>query len=90
MKYSIFANSKMHSRCTKVARNPNMERLQNNYLFPEISTREMEHIKKYPNTEVISLRIGDTTAPIPDIIAAAMSDVSITYRFRFDRTCCNL
>ncbi|KAI8532245.1 hypothetical protein RHMOL_Rhmol11G0198000 [Rhododendron molle] len=59
---------------SEVARNPNMERLRNNYLFPEISTREMEHIKKYPNEEVISLGIGDTTAPIPDIIASAMSD----------------
>lgn len=56
----------------------------------QISTREMEHIKKYPKAEVISLGIGDTTAPIPDIIASAMSDVSITYGFRFDRTCCNL
>lgn len=27
---------KMHGRCTKVARNPNMERLRNNYLFPEV------------------------------------------------------
>ncbi|KAF7138316.1 hypothetical protein RHSIM_Rhsim07G0117500 [Rhododendron simsii] len=66
---------KMHGRCTKVACNPNMERLRNNYLFPEISMREMEHIKKYPNAEVISLGIGDTTVPIPDIIASAMSDV---------------
>ncbi|KAL7205953.1 hypothetical protein ACSBR2_018798 [Camellia fascicularis] len=61
-------------RCTKVARNFNMERLQNNYLFPEISARELEHIKKYPNAEVISLGIGDTTEPIPDIITSAMSD----------------
>ncbi|PSS02825.1 Aminotransferase [Actinidia chinensis var. chinensis] len=61
-------------RCTKVARNINMERLRNNYLFPEISARELEHIKKYPNAEVISLGIGDTTEPIPDLIASAMSD----------------
>lgn len=27
---------KMHGLCTKVARNPNMERLRNNYLFPEV------------------------------------------------------
>ncbi|XP_028076291.1 aminotransferase ALD1, chloroplastic-like isoform X1 [Camellia sinensis] len=61
-------------RCTKVARNFNMERLRNNYLFPEISARELEHIKKYPNAEVIRLGIGDTTEPIPDIITSAMSD----------------
>ena len=43
----------------------------------QISARELEHIKKYPNAEVISLGIGDTTEPIPDLIASAMSDVSI-------------
>ena len=43
----------------------------------QISARELEHINKYPNAEVISLGIGDTTEPIPDLIASAMSDVSI-------------
>ncbi|GFY89387.1 AGD2-like defense response protein 1 [Actinidia rufa] len=61
-------------RYTKVSRNINMERLRNNYLFPEISARELEHVNKYPNAEVISLGIGDTTQPIPDLIASAMSD----------------
>lgn len=59
---------------TNVARNLHMERLRNNYLFPEISTRELEHIKKYPKEKVISLGIGDTTQPIPEAITAAMSD----------------
>ena len=44
----------------------------------QISARELEHVNKYPNAEVISLGIGDTTQPIPDLIASAMSDVSIT------------
>lgn len=61
-------------RCTKVARNVNLEKLQNNYLFPEISTRELEHKKKYPNSEIIRLGIGDTTQPIPDIVALSMAD----------------
>ncbi|XP_059653353.1 aminotransferase ALD1, chloroplastic-like isoform X1 [Cornus florida] len=61
-------------RCTKVARNINMEKLQNNYLFPEISIREDEHIKKYPNAKVISLGIGNTTQPIPDVITLSMAD----------------
>ena len=47
----------------------------------QISARELEHINKYPNAEVISLGIGDTTEPIPDLIASAMSDVSITCCF---------
>lgn len=59
---------------TKVVRNVNLERLQTNYLFPEISARELEHMKKYPNAKIISLGIGDTTQPIPDIVAHTMSD----------------
>ncbi|KAK3010744.1 hypothetical protein RJ639_011297 [Escallonia herrerae] len=59
---------------TRVARNINMERLRNNYLFPEISVLELEHIKKYPNAKVISLGIGDTTEPIPDIVTLSMAD----------------
>ncbi|XP_047336653.1 probable LL-diaminopimelate aminotransferase, chloroplastic isoform X2 [Impatiens glandulifera] len=31
-------------------------------------------MKKYPNAKVISLGIGDTTFPIPDVITSAMSD----------------
>ncbi|KAI7979867.1 hypothetical protein LOK49_Contig230G00006 [Camellia lanceoleosa] len=61
-------------RCTKVARNLHMERLRNHYLFPEISARELEHIKKYPNEKVIRLGIGNTTEPIPEVITLAMSD----------------
>ncbi|KAK1359278.1 LL-diaminopimelate aminotransferase, chloroplastic [Heracleum sosnowskyi] len=58
---------------TKVARNVNLERLHKNYLFPEISARELEHIEKYPDAKIISLGIGDTTQPIPDIVANTMS-----------------
>ncbi|KAL7227761.1 hypothetical protein ACSBR1_022607 [Camellia fascicularis] len=61
-------------RCTKVARNLHMERLRNHYLFPEISARELEHIKKYPNENVIRLGIGNATEPIPEVITLAMSD----------------
>ncbi|KAL0365121.1 UNVERIFIED_CONTAM: Aminotransferase ALD1, chloroplastic [Sesamum angustifolium] len=59
---------------TKVSRNPKMERLRCNYLFPEISAREAQHLKKYPNAEVISLGIGDTTEPLPDTVASSMAD----------------
>ncbi|KAL0375976.1 UNVERIFIED_CONTAM: Aminotransferase ALD1, chloroplastic [Sesamum calycinum] len=59
---------------TKVARNPRLERLQCNYLFPEISAREAEHMEKYPNAKVISLGIGDTTQPLPDVVASSMAN----------------
>ncbi|XP_059447550.1 aminotransferase ALD1, chloroplastic-like [Corylus avellana] len=59
--------------CTKVPRNVNMEKLQNHYLFSEISRREAQHIEKYPNAKVISLGIGDTTQPLPEIIASSMA-----------------
>ncbi|KAK3028849.1 hypothetical protein RJ639_037693 [Escallonia herrerae] len=60
--------------CTNVPRNVNMESLRNGYLFPEISLRELEHIQKYPDSELIRLGIGDTTNPIPDIITSAMAE----------------
>lgn len=97
------------SYCTKVERNANLEKLQYNYLFPEvffnvldkmickffkrlstvkltalqIAVRELRHIKKYPNAKVISLGIGDTTEPIPDIVALSMANVSSINRLDF-------
>ncbi|CAK9141066.1 unnamed protein product [Ilex paraguariensis] len=40
----------------------------------QISMCELEHMKKYPNAKVISLGIGNTTEPIPDIVASSMAD----------------
>ncbi|XP_070048121.1 aminotransferase ALD1, chloroplastic isoform X1 [Nicotiana tomentosiformis] len=60
---------------TRVARNPNLEKLQTNYLFPEqILDRELKHMEKYPNAKVISLGIGDTTQPLPQPVALSMSN----------------
>ncbi|XP_076957414.1 aminotransferase ALD1, chloroplastic [Bidens hawaiensis] len=61
-------------RCTKVVRNVNLEKLRHNYLFPEIEARELEHMKKYPDANIIRLGIGDTTQPIPDIITSNMAE----------------
>ncbi|KAF8414233.1 hypothetical protein HHK36_002233 [Tetracentron sinense] len=58
---------------TKVARNANMAKLQAGYLFPEIARRREAHILKYPDAQVISLGIGDTTEPIPKVITSAMT-----------------
>ncbi|CAL1372925.1 unnamed protein product [Linum trigynum] len=58
---------------TNVARNANMGKLQAGYLFPEVARRRNAHKEKYPDAQVISLGIGDTTEPIPDVITSSMS-----------------
>ncbi|KAG0450423.1 hypothetical protein HPP92_026743 [Vanilla planifolia] len=58
---------------TKVSRNTNMAKLQAGYLFPEIARRRVAHTSKYPDAQVISLGIGDTTEPIPEVITSAMA-----------------
>ncbi|GKV23786.1 hypothetical protein SLEP1_g33481 [Rubroshorea leprosula] len=50
-----------------------MAKLQAGYLFPEIARRRTAHLLKYPNAQVISLGIGDTTEPIPEVITSAMA-----------------
>ncbi|KAH9690881.1 LL-diaminopimelate aminotransferase [Citrus sinensis] len=67
-------NGSKLGHCTEVSRNVNMESLQSGYLFPEISMRESEHIRKHPDARLIRLGIGDTTQPIPDIITSAMAE----------------
>ncbi|MFS7899340.1 putative LL-diaminopimelate aminotransferase [Helianthus anomalus] len=68
-------------RCTKVVRNVNLEKLRHNYLFPEIEARELEHLNKYPDANIIRLGIGDTTEPIPDIITSNMAEVRLSFFF---------
>ncbi|CBI25082.3 unnamed protein product, partial [Vitis vinifera] len=58
---------------TKVSRNANMAKLQAGYLFPEIARRRSAHMLKYPDAQVISLGIGDTTEPIPEVITSGMA-----------------
>ncbi|KAK8959608.1 hypothetical protein KSP40_PGU007941 [Platanthera guangdongensis] len=50
-----------------------MEKLRAGYLFPEIARRRAAHITKYPDAQVISLGIGDTTEPIPEVITSSMA-----------------
>ncbi|RZC92510.1 hypothetical protein C5167_041855 [Papaver somniferum] len=61
---------------TKVSRNANMAKLEAGYLFPEINRRKLAHLQKYPDAQVISLGIGDTTEPIPEVITSAMAERS--------------
>ncbi|XP_059653099.1 LL-diaminopimelate aminotransferase, chloroplastic-like [Cornus florida] len=58
---------------TNVSRNSNMAKLQAGYLFPEVARRKNAHLLKYPDAQVISLGIGDTTEPIPEVITSAMA-----------------
>ncbi|TXG64006.1 hypothetical protein EZV62_011000 [Acer yangbiense] len=58
---------------TKVSRNANLAKLQAGYLFPEIARRKAAHMLKYPDAQVISLGIDDTTEPIPEVITSAMA-----------------
>uniref|UniRef100_A0A803KPP4 PGG domain-containing protein n=1 Tax=Chenopodium quinoa TaxID=63459 RepID=A0A803KPP4_CHEQI len=38
-----------------------------------VARRRAAHLAKYPDAQVISLGIGDTTEPIPDVITSAMA-----------------
>ncbi|KAJ6808331.1 putative LL-diaminopimelate aminotransferase, chloroplastic [Iris pallida] len=58
---------------TKVPRNANIAKLNAGYLFPEINRRKSVHMSKYPDAQVISLGVGDTTEPIPEVISSAMA-----------------
>ncbi|KAM3229092.1 hypothetical protein ACQJBY_060174 [Aegilops geniculata] len=62
------------SYTTKVSRNANIAKLQAGYLFPEIARRRAAHLLKHPDAKIISLGIGDTTEPIPEVITNAMAE----------------
>ena len=59
-----------------VKRNQNFAKLQSGYLFPEISRRKNEFLKKNPGAKLISLGIGDTTEPITRRIVKALYDTA--------------
>lgn len=45
------------------------------FVANQIARRRNAHMSKYPDAQVISLGIGDTTEPIPEVISTAMSEV---------------
>ena len=59
-----------------VKRNQNMAKLQSGYLFPEINRRKKEFLEKNPDAKIISLGIGDTTEPITNYIAKALTSAA--------------
>ena len=57
-------------------RNKNFEKLKSGYLFPEIHRRKKEFLEKHPETDLISLGVGDTTEPLCASVAEALAEVS--------------
>ncbi|MEM1282025.1 MAG: LL-diaminopimelate aminotransferase [Chlamydiota bacterium] len=57
-----------------VKRNQDIAKLQSNYLFAEIARRKQEFLDANSDAQVISLGIGDTTQPIPEIITNAFTE----------------
>jgi LL-diaminopimelate aminotransferase len=45
-------------------------------LSVQIARRRTAHLLKHPDAKIISLGIGDTTEPIPEVITNAMAEVS--------------
>ncbi|MBN9378319.1 MAG: LL-diaminopimelate aminotransferase [Chlamydiales bacterium 38-26] len=56
-----------------VQRNPHLAKLKSGYLFPEIHKRKQQFLAQNPHAQLISLGVGDTTEPIPDIVSLAMA-----------------
>lgn len=59
-----------------VKRNPHFSRLKPHYLFQEIARRKQQFMLRYPNVSLLSLGIGDTTEPIPRVIANSMANAA--------------
>ena len=57
-----------------IKRNPSLNLLKTNYLFPEIHQRKNAFLAEHPKAELISLGVGDTTEPLPPSIAKAMAN----------------
>ncbi len=53
-------------------RNPNLALLKAHYLFPEVNLRKRQFLECYPNADLISLGIGDTTEPISESVTEAL------------------
>lgn len=53
-------------------RNPTLNSLKTNYLFPEINLRKKQFLSDNPGVSLISLGVGDTTEPIPQSISQAL------------------
>ncbi len=57
--------------------NKNFKNLTDDYLFAEVSKRVQAYKTEFPNSDVISLGIGDVTQPLPLKIAEACKDAAV-------------
>lgn len=60
-----------------IKRNLGLANLTAGYLFPEIARRRREYASAHPEAKIISLGIGNTTEPLSNHIAKAMSDYAL-------------
>lgn len=60
-----------------VAKNTNFSRLAPSYLFSQIEQKKAEFLQKNPELSLINLGIGDTTSPLPQVIAASMAEAAM-------------
>lgn len=60
-----------------IKRNSGLANLTAGYLFPEIARRRREYAASNPDAKIISLGIGNTTEPLSNHIAKAMSDYAL-------------
>lgn len=61
------------SGTTSLQRNPHLGKLAAGYLFPTIAKKKRERQEENPEADLISLGIGDTTEPIPQLIADSIA-----------------
>ncbi len=61
-----------------INRNSGFKNLTAGYLFPEVARRRREYQEKNKDAKIISLSIGNTTEPLPEFIAKAMADYSMS------------
>lgn len=60
-----------------ISANENFTRIPENYIFAEVVRRLAEYKKEHPESDVISLGIGDVTLPLPYPISRAMAEASL-------------
>lgn len=60
-----------------ISANENFTRIPENYIFAEVARRLAEYKKEHPESDVISLGIGDVTLPLPYPISRAMAEASL-------------
>lgn len=54
-------------------RKASFHNLSSHYLFPEINRRKRLYLERFPDAPLISLGIGDTTEPLPHLIAEGLA-----------------